>query len=158
MACMAWAVISLAATRFFNRGCQAPRRSKSPPLRSNLGYLGAETYFFLYGVAAGLPPFDVYYRTGGNMFNEQQGGGLEVREIPVGKSVELRGQVDGWYDGLAKKLGGNIEQSATWRASRYVGVTEALGVKSLGGLLGKPTEAGAYGYVGLRLYRPEATR
>jgi hypothetical protein len=72
------------------------------------------------------------------------------------REAELAGQVDGGYDGLAAKLGGNVEERLTVRMAPSVGIAEALGYKSLGGLLGKPTEAGFYGYVGLR-DRPAAT-
>jgi hypothetical protein len=74
----------------------------------------------------------------------------------LSERVELAGQVDRWYDGLAQSLGGNVEEKISYRVSRHLGITEALGYKTIGGLMGKPVDAGAYGYVGLRIILPEA--
>jgi hypothetical protein len=69
--------------------------------------------------------------------------------------VELGAEVDGWYDGLARGFGANVEERGTFRVARDLGVIEALGCKSAGGLMGRPIDAGLYGYVGLRIFVPE---
>jgi hypothetical protein len=126
----------------------------APSIRANLGYLGAESYFDLFVVARGLPPLSVYYRTGGNLHDEQSGGGLEMRELALAKDVELAGRLDGWYDGLAGKVGGNVEERLTVQMAPSIGLFESLGYKTLGGLMGAPTEGGVYGFVGLRIVLP----
>jgi hypothetical protein len=128
----------------------------APPISADLGYLGAENYFELFVLTGDLPPFDVYYRTGGNMVAAQRGVGLEVRDIHVGDRLLVRGQLDGWYDGLAKSVGGNLEQNVTWRVTRQVGITEALGLQEPRRSARQAHRRGAYGYIGLRLYWPDA--
>jgi len=46
--------------------------------------------------------------------------------------------------------------STTYRVSRHLAITEALGFETVGGLMGKPVDAGPYGYVALRIILPEA--
>jgi hypothetical protein len=134
-----------------------PQFRVAPAIRANLGYLGAENYFDLFVVAGNLPPLSVYYRTGGNLYDSLRGGGIEIRDVRLSERVELAGQVDGWHDGLARNFGGNIEEKITYRVTRHLGITEALGYKTVGGLMGKPVDAGPYGYVGLRLLLPEGS-
>jgi hypothetical protein len=132
-----------------------PKFRVAPAIRANLGYLGAENYFDLFATGSDIPPFSVYFRTGGNMVHKQHGGGGEVREIHIGNRVDLGGALDVWYDELNRKVGGSLEPKVTVRFSPQVGVSAALGYKSLGGLMGKPTEAGFYGYEALSVTLPE---
>jgi hypothetical protein len=132
-----------------------PKFRVAPAIRAHLGYLGAENYFDLYVAGADFPPFSIYVRTGGNMVHKQHGGGAEMREIHAGKYVDIDGQLDVWYDDLNRTVGGNLEPKVTVRVSPEVGVSAALGYKSLGGLMGKPTEAGFYGYEALDITLPE---
>jgi hypothetical protein len=92
------------------------------------------------------------------MVHQQRGGGAEVRDIHLGKRVDVGAALDVWYDEQSRRVGGNIEPKVTVHLSPAVGIAAALGAKSLGGLMGRPTEAGVYGYEALDFTLPEPRR
>jgi|GEM_PF-4048833 len=119
-----------------------------PSVRAAYGDLGAENYFDVFFKVSGIPPFNVYYRSGGNTFDRLSGGGIEMRQIVIDRFT-LDGQIDYWYDGREKANKFNVYSKIAYTfPSSPFSLLVGLGVKSKGGLMGKPYYNGLYGYIG----------
>lgn len=121
-----------------------------PSIRANLGELGAENYYDLYFLTPQLRAFNVYYRRGGNMQDDLQGGGINIRNVQLTKGLTAGIQADYWYNGRTNKSNYNVMPQVSARLTKGFAVLGAIGYKTEGGLMGKPYKEGLYGDVGLQ--------
>ncbi len=120
-----------------------------PSVRANMGLIGVENYFDFFMRYQNLPPFNIYYRTGGNMLDQVHGGGFAIRRINVTKSLELSIQADYWFNERTSKNNYNIHTSFNYSVQDKLNLILGYGYKTKGSLMGKPIKEGMYGSFGL---------
>lgn len=119
-----------------------------PSIRAYLGELGAENYYDLYLVTPSGQQVIVYYRQGGNMFDQIYGGGVEVGKIRIAGNYTLTSQADFWYNERSDKSNFNIMESVDYDITKRWLISISLGYKTKGQIAGKPYFDGLYGYSG----------
>lgn len=122
-----------------------------PAIRANLGLLGVENYFDLYVKNDNLPPFNLYYRTGGNMFHSIFGGGVAVRELNIWRKFAVDAQADYWYNQRSSKSNFNLGFNFNYELHRNFQLVASANYKTKGSLVGKPVNEGFYGWLGFSL-------
>lgn len=121
-----------------------------PSVRANLGENGIENYYDLFLKVKKLPPFSVYYRTGGNMFHQTKGLGTEFRNLEISDRIKLNGQLDYWKNERTKTNNFNIATGINLTDRKQLfSMSGNIGYKSYGNIMGKPFGEGIYGYIGL---------
>ena len=118
-----------------------------PSTRANLGLLGVENYFDAFVAVSGLPPFNIYYRTGGNLIHGVQGGGLAMRSIEVTERLDLDIQGDYWRNQRTSRNNYNLDARGRYAIQGRCSIVGGAGYKTRGSLMGKPIRGGAYGSV-----------
>lgn len=120
-----------------------------PSIRANYGELGAENYFDLFFKPNDAPPFNIYYRRGGNLFDKISGFGFEIRKVEY-KQFVFEGQLDYWRNGRERTDNFNLYLKGNYAIiPEKLLLTAGIGYKSKGGLMGKPYRKGLYAYFGL---------
>lgn len=123
-----------------------------PSVRANLGELGIENYFDLYFKGERFPSFSVYYRQGGNLFDQLRGAGGEIQPFDLGNRFQLSGQLDYWNNSRLHTNNFNITTTAGFSDGKgFLTYLLTGGYKSKGNLMGKPFDKGPYVYLGLDL-------
>ncbi|MEQ9422962.1 MAG: hypothetical protein RJQ09_00995 [Cyclobacteriaceae bacterium] len=121
--------------------------SVMPSIRAAYGELGAENYFDMYFKGENIPPFNVYYRRGGNLFHHITGVGIDVHGLKI-EDFNLGIQLDYWQNGREDNSNFNTAIKSTYSINNLL-VSGSIGYKSKGVLIGKPLNSGFYGSVGL---------
>ena len=133
-----------------------------PSVRANMGEIGIENYFDMFFKIKNSAPFSVYYRDGGNMFDQLKGFGGEIRNINLCDRVSMNGQVDYWYNERSEKNNFNISSCFKLSDKKHLfSFLGTIGYKTKGNLMGKPFNEGLFGYIGLGLnlkYKQKASR
>ena len=114
-----------------------------------MGLIGVENYFDFFMRYNNLPPFNIYYRTGGNMIDQVHGGGFAVRKIDIIEELELSIQADYWFNERTSKNNYNIHLRSNYFFQNKFKLIIGFGYKTRGSLMGKPIRQGVYGSFGL---------